>query len=198
MRTNSTWVTTAFAIVLSLSAAAGAQEGAAPRAPGTAGSVETPEIRTLSESEMRPYLSSLKGLVEAGVDAERQLGATTGDARRNAAAIQYSEVMQDVLAKNDLDPQSFSSIHWNVMAAVAAIEMEKQGGELAAAQKQQAAQLEAMKAQLSPSQYEQMKSALAGAQSMMQGWQDVPEANKALVRKHRAELDTILELAKRR
>ena len=92
MRTVSTWMITAFTTVLSFSAPAGAQGGAAPGTPGAGESIETPKIRTLSESEFTPYLAALKGLVETGADAERQLGAATGDARRNAAAIQYSEV----------------------------------------------------------------------------------------------------------
>ena len=157
-----------------------------------------PAARVLSESEVAPYLATLRQLAATGKDAEKQLANLASDPQRQAAAIQYSEELRKVLESHGLDAESFSSIHWNMMTALAAVEMDKHAGQLEKARSEQAAQLQAMKGKLPPAQYEQLINALEGVDLFAKTYEDVPAANKALVEKHRAELESILKITQSR
>jgi len=111
-------------------------------------------------------------------------------------ALHYSEKIRAIVERHGFDRESFSSVHGNVMLAYAAIEMAKHRDEIDEAKRQQreqmAEQMAELKAQLPPEQYEAMVQAMGAMSSMADAYQDVPEANKQLVQKHRAELEAIL------
>ena len=158
---------------------------------------DRPAIQNLSEGEMTGYLKALRELVALGEGAETRLGANPSEAHQLAAGMQYSEEMKAAITSNGLTPESFGSVHHNAMMAYAALQMGERSAEMEAAQKQQAEAMEAMRAQMPPEQYEQIVKQMAGAQTLMQAYRDVPPSNVALVRKYRAEIESILDRSDR-
>jgi hypothetical protein len=158
-----------------------------------AGAEDLPPIRVISDGEMGRYVAALEEIVPLGMEAMLNLGADPTQLKAMAAGAITNQQMLSVIERKGFDPQSFTSVHWNAMMAYAALELEPRRAELEKARREQAAAMEAMKAQLSPAQFEQMKKSMAGATAMLDRFRDVPPANVALAMKYRAQLDSILE-----
>jgi hypothetical protein len=149
-------------------------------------------MRPLSGGEMERYLKVLDQLVEFGLDAQPMIESVGGGGvAGQAAAAQYSSRMQSAIESGGFTLESFSEVHWNAMMAYSAAELEKQRPEIEQAQREQAAQLEAMKAQLPPEQYQQMVQAM-GAMANFGPFANVPPENLALIGRYRSQLEEII------
>jgi len=176
------------AIAFALCAALGAPSSA----PGQASAY--PDMRVLADSEMGPYLKTLEQLVELGLDAQPDVAAQgMRGATGSAALVGYTARMQSALASQNFTLESFSEVHWSAMMAYGALELEKHGVEMEQARAEQQAQLEAMRAQMSPEQFAMIEQTMAGGMAMMNPFGEVPPENLALIRKYRSQLDAILK-----
>ena len=173
-------------LVSIVASAAGAADPANPMP-------EAPEMKILTDDEVKRYVATLGDIVATGIEAEKELGLGAAGSESTLQGLEYSQKMQGIIERHGFDPESFSSVHGNVMLAYAALEMARHQPEIEEARKQQAAQMAQMKAQLSPAQYEAMMQGMAGMNAMVDVYQDVPPVNKKLVEKYRAQLDKILD-----
>lgn len=162
--------------------------GAAALAQGETPS--TPAMRVVSEAEIVKYLKAVDKLQQLGIGEE--LRTRSGQAPRTT----YPAAMVRAVENEGFGQESFTSVHWNVMLAYMAMEMEARQPEIDAARKKQAAQMQAMKGRMPPEQYEALMNGMSGMDrmdDMMRLYEDVPRENVALVKKHRAKIDAILK-----
>jgi hypothetical protein len=183
MRIRTIWL----ALLLAALTTAGAS------AQPAAGPANHPPPKDLTDDEMTRYVAALDDMVALGVDAEKELGTSASDTRQAMVSLAYSEKAQQIIEAHAFTPESFATVHWNAMAAYASLEMQGHQAEMETARKQQAAAMESLRGQMSPEQHQQMMQSMAGAQTMMKAYQDVPPGNLALVRKHRKQLEMILK-----
>ena len=155
-------------------------------------SQDRPPLRALTDAEMTRYIAALDELVKLSDDSRGALGTDPNKAHAFATGLAANQKMQGVLASRGFTSESFVDVHWNTMMAYAALELEKHEGEMAKARKEQAAALEQMRAQMPPEQFEQMKRSMSGMTAIFDAYRDVPPANVALVKKHREQLEAIL------
>ena len=148
--------------------------------------------RALDEVELTRYIATLRELVKLGDELGTGLAPDPSGDASLATGMAYSEKMRTAIESRGFTPESFADVHWNTMMAYMAIELEGQQAELEKAREEQQAALEAMKEQLSPEQFEQLKKSMAGAQSVFDAYEQVPPGNVALVKKHRAEIAAIV------
>ncbi len=153
------------------------------------------EMRELSADEVDRYIAALKELTQLGLDASAQLEGNPSAVQQRAAAMKYGAEMQDVLAEHDFDTLSFTDVHWNVLMAYLASELEQPSSEMKEAQAQQQQMLAEMKKQLPPDQYEQAAKAMGQLMPTLNAALAAPEVNRKLVAARRGELDAIFESA---
>jgi len=152
----------------------------------------------LNDDQMERYLKVLEQLVALGDEAEPMLAsAARGGLSDSATAMRYNARMQQAIDSGGFTLASFSEVHWSAMMAYGASELNEHRAELEAAQQQQQAQLEAMKAQLPPEQYEQMMRAMSSLTGMGP-LGEVPEANRALVAKYRTRIAALVDEGEQR
>jgi hypothetical protein len=148
---------------------------------------DMPPKRVVSESEMNRYLKAIDRLVELGDES-----GFKGDPSK-AGELRYNDAMRSAVYANGFDEKSFTDVHWNVMMGYMAAEMQARQPEVDAAKKRQMAEMEKMRAHMSPQQYEQMMKGMSQMLGVTGMWDDAPPENVALVKKHKAELDRILK-----
>lgn len=154
------------------------------------------QMRDLSAEEVDRYLAALKELTRLGLDASAQLAGDPSALQQRAAATQYGAEMQKVLGRHDFDADTFTDVHWNVLMAYLAGEMEQPSSEMKEAQAQQQQMLAEMKKHLPPEQYEQAAEAMSQLMPTLNAAMSAPEGNRKLVAARRAEIDAIFESAK--
>ncbi len=156
-----------------------------------------PPIRDLSEGEVNRYIDTLRALAKAGVDAEKNLGTDPSQLTKASAAQHYSSEILGVLESHGLDQQSFSDIHWNMISAWAALEINKNKKKMDQSRAKQEASMAAMKSHLSPEQYRAMMEGMKSMNAYMDAYENIPEENLELARKNRGVLDEINRSGKR-
>jgi hypothetical protein len=155
------------------------------------------QMRDLSADEVDRYIAALEALTQLGLDAPAQLEGDPSALQQREAAVAYGAKMQKVLAQHDFDTNSFTDVHWNVLMAYLAGEMEQPSSEMQEAQAQQQQMLAEMKKQLPPDQYEQAAEAMAQLMPTLSSATNAPEGNRKLVDARRDRLDAIFESAKK-
>lgn len=150
-------------------------------------------MRALSGGEVERYLDVFDKLVDFGPEAQPMVeSAGQGGLGGQAAALQYTTRMQSVIESGGFTLESFSEVHWNAMMAYAAAELEKNRPEMEQARRDTEAQLQAMKGQLTPEQFQQMTQAM-GALGNIGPLGNVPPENIALIEQYRSRLEAIIE-----
>ncbi len=151
-----------------------------------------PPLRVLSDTEMTRYVASLGELVALGKEADGAVGSDPKQARALAAGFAQNLRMRQAIESRGFTAESFVDVHWNAMMAYAELEMEKHRGELEKARKEQEAAFESMRSQMPPEQFEKMMQGMKGMSTILDAYRNVPPANVALVKKHKPQLDAIL------
>lgn len=158
--------------------ALGASEVGA-QASDAAGGDARPAAVELTADDVEGFIAVVGEL--DGLDTEVEVGTLepgTGDwAKLNAQALA-------VIERHGFDVERFQVVAYSISLAAAAGELDQGGAEF----DQALAQLEAMKPQLSETQYEAMRKQLVAAAAMLE---DQPPGNVALVARYRAELEAL-------
>ena len=110
--------------------------------------------------------------------------AGTGCRRLRTEAISSSKQAVEIIGAQGMTPDHYQDVAYSIGMSLAADEMKKTPEELVAARKKQDEQLAAMKDQISPEQYAQLKQQLAMADRMVAEFKKMPAGNVELVRKH--------------
>jgi len=108
------------------------------------------------------------------------------DRDASLAAVRSNPKAMAILNRHGYTPEEFQVIMMNAMAAFGASQMDQHQREMAAAMEQ----LEALKGQLPPGQYERMRSQVLG---MNAAFARVPPGNVQLAKKYEAEFLAIGE-----
>ena len=153
----------------------------------------------VSQAELDRYLVAMEGIMDAGFDAEKELGLDPSNAQTMAVGTQYTEKIESLLGAQGFDQQSFMDVHQNVIYAYAADMMVDAQKELEQDRARQEAAMAQLEQQMSPEQAKAVMDAMANAGAMMQStYANVPEANKALVAKNKARIEAMFEKARQR
>lgn len=187
------------ALLASLLAAA-LQSPAIAQAPDYPGVIRSPAdqitLRVISQDELDRYLVVLEGLIDAGVDAQSELGVDPNRPGAGAVGIRYSEKIQSLVSNQGFDEHTFGDVHQNVMRAYVAEGMAAHQGEIDAARAEQEKAMAQMRQSLSPEQAAAMMQAMSNATAMSQTYSNVPPENVALVKSNKARIDAVFEEAK--
>ena len=171
-------------------------EDEAPPTPTKENPLAQNEMRDLTANEVDRYIAALQELKKLGLDASAQMEGDPSALKQRAAAAKYGEEMQKVLGRHDFDTQSFNDVHWNVLMAYLASELEQSNAEMQKAQAEQQQLLAEMKKQLPPEQYEQAAKTMQQLMPALNAVTNVPDGNRTLVAARRTKLDAIFENAK--
>ncbi|MEM7613190.1 MAG: hypothetical protein AAF270_16010 [Pseudomonadota bacterium] len=137
----------------------------------------------LSERDVKRAIKTADQLAKAAEAGEID---ESGMAPGNLDALIANRKAMSIIEGNDFTAESFTSTMMNIVMAMGAAEMEDNKEEV----EQATAQLEAMKSQLSPEQYEMFASQILGVQK---AFANAPAGNVELVRKYKDEIEALGE-----
>lgn len=141
---------------------------------------QTPGVRALGEDEIVRYLAVLDALVEQGaLDPTRM---------NQQSSLDYSGDVKKSIEGHGFDETSFTTAHWNVMLAFAALQVEERRAEIEAAQAKQRARLEAARNDMPTEEYAEAIRSLDAMSTYLNAFKDVPKANVTLAAQHKEAL----------
>lgn len=158
--------------------------------PGTMAASQ--EVREISESELTRYFAVIKELRALGSATDAKLGDDPSEMQGMFVGMEATGKFGEILARNGFTHSSFTAVHYNVIQAYGAIQIDERQSEIEASKSKQAAALEQMKGKVSAEQLEMMKQATGQANQMLDAYRDVPPKNKELMRRHRAEFEAVM------
>jgi hypothetical protein len=158
---------------------AGMGKGAPP------GLEKLPDQVKLTEKDVQGFIAATEKLRK--LEEEGKLPPAP-DAKTPVEAISSSKQAIEIIDAHGFTPQRFQDVAYSIGMSLAADEIKKTPEELAAARAKQDEQLAAMKDQISPEQYAQLKQQLAMADRMVAEFKKLPAGNVELVRKHAAAI----------
>jgi hypothetical protein len=142
----------------------------------------------LTERDVESFLGAARDLHQLGLRVDDERNDDPSSVTSFAEGLKLNAEAMGILRRHGFDLPRFQQVTYSVMMAAAAGEMEPN-----TASADMNAQLEAMKAKLSPEQYEQMKQATAGATATMKALSEQPEGNIELVKRYKEQIKAISE-----
>lgn len=164
-----------------------ATNDAAPGDAAATSAADTDVVVALTERDMERFLTVMRELKRLGVGYDADASDPGSAIAGMASAWAANREAMAILQANDLDVVRLQQLTYTIAMAMAASEMEGN----AAKMQESAAQIEAMKGQLPPEMYEQMKQGQEAAEAMTRVLLEQPPGNVELVRRYRAELDAL-------
>jgi hypothetical protein len=143
-----------------------------------------PDPIELTDRDVTGFIKLASELQQLGVEFDAE---TMGQSPSTLQALQGRQRAMDILNSADFDLERLQSVGYSVALAIAALDQDMDE------MQQQMAQMEAMKSQMTPEQWAMMSAGMGMAVKMMEQMQNQPAGNIELVRKHRAELDQLLD-----
>lgn len=142
------------------------------------------EPMSLSEKDVTGFIAAADDFDKEDVEID---GLDDGSAKTRSEMI--NRVKQNgaavaIIKRHGFSVDRFADVSMNVMLAMGALEMQKNQPEI----EQSMQQLEAMKGQLPPGQYEKFVDQIMGVRS---AFARAPDANVELVAKYRDQIDEI-------
>lgn len=159
----------------------------APRPAAAATPEQLPDLVKLTDKDIEGFVAASTRLRKLGLDEEAE---TKEEADTMAEALANNKEALAIIKDQGFTPERFQSVAYSIGMALAADEIKKTPAEIAALRTQQEQQLDQMKAQLPPEQYEHLKKQMAMANRMADQLGKLPPGNVELVRKHKAEIHT--------
>ena len=136
---------------------------------------------TLTADMIERFIAAATELKTLGLEAAADGQLDPNDPEQMANLMQAGSQAMQILSKNDFDIMSFQQVAYSVTMAAGAAQMDENQAELDMLRQQ----LEAMKSQMPPEQYEQARKGLAGMDSI---YSEQPPENIALVKNYMDEL----------
>ncbi|MEL6870506.1 MAG: hypothetical protein AAFO81_11955 [Pseudomonadota bacterium] len=180
---NNVFARTWAGFVLLVWAVGGAQAQQMPEtAQAWLDALSTAEVVEFTESDVKNLLSTTKALQAAGLD-----DLVDDNAPMDAlAALEGNAEARSILKSNGYSPEKFSSHMMNIAMAMGAAEMQANKAEIDAS----IAQLQMLKDQIPPAQYEALYAQVVGVQEI---FARAPAGNVELAEKYRTELEALGE-----
>lgn len=169
-----------FAVLMLISLPAAAQ---APAPPGLE-IIQNIEPIELTESDVERFLAASKDFDEADIDLGQPVGKEPPSQAQMIEAVEANSEAMAILDEHGFTAQHFSDVTMNIVLAIGAAEMAANKAEI----EQAVQQMEAMKDQLPPAQYEAIRQQIVGVQMM---FDKAPEANVQLVQRYRPQIEAL-------
>jgi hypothetical protein len=138
----------------------------------------------LTESDIERFLAASKDFDEADIDLGTQGTTEPPTQAEMIKAVEANSEAMAILDDHGFTPKHFSDVTMNIVLAVGAAEMAANRAEIDQAMQQ----MEAMKDQLPPAQYEAIRQQIVGVQTM---FAKAPAANIELVQRYRPQLEAL-------
>jgi hypothetical protein len=155
------------------------EKGAAPAV------ANLPDQVKLTEKDVTGFIAATEKLRKLEADGKLP---PAPDAKTPVEAISSSKQAVEIIEAQGMTPDHYQNVAYSIGMSLAADEIKKTPEELVEARKKQDEQLAAMKDQISPEQYAQLKQQLAMADRMVAEFKRLPAGNVELVRKHAAAI----------
>jgi hypothetical protein len=149
-----------------------------------------PLARDLTEDEMRRYVALMGDFRKLGLETRDMQAQGAGAALAGAQV--HGETME-ALRRHGFTVPQFEEVHYNVIMAWSALEMEGKSAEMERSRAEQEKALEAMKRTMSEEQVRAMKAQLDMANQQVETMTQSSEHNRALIRAHHADLIAVLK-----
>ncbi len=146
--------------------------------------VKSIEPKVLSESDMKRFIATAKEFDEKDVDFDTGNEGNVPTREEMLEMARSNDQAMSILRSHGFEPEEYYDVTMNVMLAMGASEMQKNKAEIDEAM----AQLELMKSQIPPAQYEMLAEQVLGVQT---AFAKAPASNIALVEKYKPELEKL-------
>ncbi|MEO0998222.1 MAG: hypothetical protein AAFX58_11960 [Pseudomonadota bacterium] len=143
--------------------------------------LESIEPIALSDADVKNWIAAARAFDEQKIDLDAMHGDSFPTRESMIGTMTNSAEVLAILDRHEFTPQHFADVSLNLMLAMGASEMAKHKAEVDQAMQE----LESMKDQLPPGQYEQLVKQVVGAQAM---FRKAPPGNVELAQKYGPEL----------
>lgn len=162
------------------------REASDPVADAAALAAPSFESVLLSASDVEHFIAATKEFQALGMRIEKNLGGNPSAPAEVVQGLSANADAMAILKRHGFDVVRYQQVGMSVMMSAAALEMERSSGGT-----DPMAEIEKMKAQLPPEQYEAMKKMTETSMSAMQSVKSQPEGNLVLARKYRDQIEAL-------
>ncbi|MCC5795346.1 MAG: hypothetical protein JJT85_11515 [Chromatiales bacterium] len=154
-----------------------------------AGPVELPEVIELNERDVTSFIAAAREL-EA---LDLPIDDGDGDIPDMADMLEANPEAQRIISRHGFTIERMSAVSYSLAMAVAAVQMEEDGEELARARAEAEAALAEMRASMPPEAFAMFERQMGSMGGVLDQLTDQPAGNKALARRYMDELEQLFE-----